>query len=121
MIPQGGNGAATCVYRAHRTLFIAAGEQVNGIAGYTFEVDPKTVGLPFKLEASDGTGFDISFYATLGAPTDPGFDPTAAPANIAFEKTGLGGEEGTVPEGYPYAFVCMTDGSNGTFTYAAGK
>lgn len=117
MIPQGGNAAATCVYRAQRTLYIAAGEQINGIVGHTFEVDPKTVGLPFKLEASDGTGFDISFYADLGDPTDP----TTAPANMPYEETGLGGEEGTVPEGFPIAFVCMTDGTNGSFSYTAGK
>lgn len=116
-VPQGGNAAATCVYRAQRTAYSAAGDQVNGQIGYTFEVDPKTVNKPFKLEAADGIGMDISFYADLGDPSDP----TTAPANIPFETTGPGGETGTVPEGFPIAFVCMTDGTNGGFTYTAGK
>ncbi len=116
-VPQGGNAAATCVYRAQRTGYIAAGDQINGVVGYTFEVDPKTVNKPFKLEASAGTGMDISFYMDLGDASDP----TTAPANVPFETTGPGGETGIVPEGYPIAFVCMTDGAEGSFTYMAGK
>ena len=115
--PQGGNAAATCVYRAQRHAYTALGDQANGVIGYTFEVDPKTANKPFKLETSDGTGLDISFYMDLGDPNDP----SAAPANIPFEATGPGGESGTVPAGYPYAFVCMTEGTNASFTYTAGK
>ena len=114
LVPQGGNAAATCVYRAQRTLMIGGGP--NGILGYTFEVDPKTVGKPFVLEAADGAGMDISFYADLGDPTDP----TTAPANMPYETTGPGGEKGTVPPGLPIAFVCMTEGVNAAFTYTAG-
>jgi hypothetical protein len=114
LAPQGGNAAATCVYRAQRTLFSAGGP--NGIFGHTFEVDPKTVGKPFTLEAADGSGMDISFYTDLGDPTDP----TTAPANLAFEEAGPGGEKGVVPEGFPIAFVCMTEGVNAGFTYTAG-
>jgi hypothetical protein len=114
LIPQGGNAAATCVYRVHRALLIAMGE--NGIFGYTFRVDQKTAGLPFKLEVADGAGVDISFYGELGT------DPTAdAPANIAYETVGPGGEEGIVPPGLPNAMVCLTEGANATFTYMAGK
>ena len=116
LLPQGGNAAATCVYRAQRTLFVFAGEEANGTFGHTFEVDPKTAGLPFKLEGSAGAGLDISFYADLGDPTDP----TTAPANIAFENPGPGGESGTVPAGFPYGFVCLTEGANATFSYMAG-
>lgn len=114
-VPQGGNAAATCVYRAQRTLFSLNG--TNGVFGHTFEVDPKTVGKPFTLEAGAGTGMDISFYADLGDVTDP----TTAPANVAYEVPGPGGEKGTVPAGYPIAFVCMTEGTNGSFMYMAGK
>ncbi len=114
-VPQGGNAAATCVYRTQRTLYSLTGE--NGVFGYTFDVDPKTTGKPFKLEASSGTGMDISFYADLGDVTDP----TTAPANVPYENPGPGGEKGTVPAGYPIAFVCMTDGVNGSFSYMAGK
>jgi hypothetical protein len=115
-VPQGGNAAATCVYRTQRTLFGLGGQ--NGVFGYTFDVDPGTVGKKFKLEAGAAdVGLDISFYADMGDPTDP----STAPANYAYENPGPGGESGTVPAGYPIAFVCMTEGANGSFTYLAGK
>jgi hypothetical protein len=95
---------------------LATGGGPNGIVGYTFEVDPKTVGKPFKLEVADGAGMDISFYADLGDPTDP----TTAPANMGFETAGPGGEKGTVPPGFPIVFVCMNEGTNSGFKYTAG-
>ena len=113
-VPQGGNAAATCVYRTQRTWLSAGGP--NGVFGYTFEVDPKTTGKPFKLQAGDGVGMDISFYAEMGDPTS-----TSAPGNYTYETPGPGGEKGTVPAGYPLAFVCMTEGVNGSFSYMAGK
>ena len=116
-IPQGGQGAATCVYRVHRTFLLLGADQMNGMFGYTFDVDPGTIGQKFKLEAGAGIGMDISFYMDLGDLADP----STAPANIPYEKPGVGGESGTVPDGYPYGMVCMTDGANGTFTYSAGK
>lgn len=115
LVPQGGNAAATCVYRAQRVLYIAMGEQINGVFGHTFPVDPRTVGQEFVLEASDGAGLDISFYGELGT------DPTAdAPANYPYETPGPGGEEGTVPAGFPNAFVCLTEGANVSFMYMTG-
>ena len=115
-VPQGTQGAAGCVYRTQRALYIAFGDAINGIFGYTFQVDPKTANKKFKLEVSDGAGVDLQFYAELGS------DPTAdAPANVGFETPGPGGEKGTVPEGYPNAFVCLTDGANASFVYKAGK
>jgi len=116
-IPQGGNAVGACIYRGQRTAYSVAGAAVNGIIGYTFEVDPKTVNKPFKLEAADGSGMDISFYADLGDPSDP----TTAPANLPFAEPGPGGESGIVPAGYPIAFVCMTEGTEAGFTYSAGK
>lgn len=105
-----------CVYRSQRTLYSAAGDAINGIVGYTFEVDPATAGSKFQLDVSSGAGMDIQFYSDLGDPTDP----TTAPGNVGFETAGPGGEAGTVPEGYPLAFVCLTEGPNATFTYKAG-
>ena len=114
-LPQGGNAAATCVYRTQRALLQVGGP--NGVVGYTFDVDPGTVGKKFKVEAgSSGIGLDISFYADMGDATDP-----SAPANYPYENPGPGGESGTVPAGYPIAFVCMTEGTNGSFSYMAGK
>jgi hypothetical protein len=116
VIPQGTQGAAGCVYRTQRALYIAMGDAINGNFGYTFQVDPKTVGKAFKIDVSSGAGVDLQFYAELGT------DPTAdAPANMGYETPGLGGEKGIVPAGLPNVFVCLTDGANATFSYLAGK
>lgn len=104
----------SCIYRTQRAW--ATGGGPDGILGWTFDVDPKTVGKPFKLEVADGAGMDISFYADMGDPADP----TTAPANQAYETPGPGGEKGTVPAGFPIAFVCMNEGANASFKYTAG-
>lgn len=109
--------AEGCIYRTHRSLAGTVGEPANGLVGFTIEIDPKTVNKNFKLEVADGSGMDISFYSDYGDPTDP----TTAPANMPFETAGPGGESGKVPEGFPIAFVCMTEGTNASFTYTAGK
>jgi len=114
-LPQTGGPAGACVYRTQRSIMATSG-QPNGIVGYTFDVDPATAGRKFKLTVGEGAGLDISFYSELGDPTDP----TVAPSNVGFETAGPGGEKGIVPAGYPIAFVCMTEGTNATFTYKAG-
>ena len=117
MAPQPYAADGTCFYRGQRALrSLSGGAAPNGILGYTFDVDPKTEGKKFTLEVSDGAGMDIVFYTEFGDATDP----TVAPANTGYESPGPGGEEGTVPEGYPIAFVCMTEGQNASFTYTAG-
>ncbi len=116
-VPQPYAADGSCIYRTHRTAYIAAGESSNGGFGWVFEVDPATVNKPFKLEVAGGAGMDISFYMDMGDPTDP----TTAPANTGFETPGPGGESGIVPDGYKYGFVCMTEGANAGFTYTAGK
>ena len=116
-LPQPYAADGTCIYRTHRSLAGTVGEPANGLVGFTIEIDPKTVNKNFKLEVADGTGMDISFYSDYGDPTDP----TAAPANLAFETAGPGGESGKVPAGFPIAFVCMTEGTEASFTYTAGK
>ena len=115
LLNQGGAAVGPCVYRTQRSLMAIAGGP-NGIFGHTFEVDPKTAGKKFVLEVSDGAGMDISFYSDLGDPADP----TTAPANMGYETPGPGGEDGIVPKGFPYAFVCLNEGVNASFTYTAG-
>lgn len=118
LLPQGGNVAAPCVYRSQRALYIALGDAANGVVGYTFQVDPKTVGKKFKIDVSDGTGLggvDVAFYGELG--TDPAAE---APANVGYETPGPGGETGTVPAGLPNVMVCLTEGAQATFSYEAG-
>ena len=114
VVPQPGGAVGPCVYRSQRIL--ASGGGPNGIVGYTFEVDPKTVGKPFKLEVADGAGMDLQFYSELGDVVDP----TTAPGNYGYETPGPGGEKGTVPEGFPIVLVCMNEGANAAFTYTAG-
>src|SRR3712207_3474271 len=65
VLPQTGGPAGACVYRTQRTIMATTG-QPNGVFGYSFEVDPKTVNKKFKLEVSDGAGMDIQFYSELG-------------------------------------------------------
>ena len=115
VIPQPGGPVGPCIYRTQRTIMATAGNP-NGVLGYTFEVDPKTVNKKFKLEVSDGAGMDIQFYSDLGDPSDP----TTAPGNVGYETPGPGGETGTVPKGYPIVFICMNEGANAEFTYTAG-
>lgn len=116
-LPQPYAADGSCIYRTQRTwMVLSGGAAPNGVFGYTFDVDPKTVGTKFTLEVSDGAGMDIQFYSEMGDPTDP----TTAPANTGNETPGPGGEKGTVPPRYPIAFVCMTEGADATFTYTAG-
>ena len=118
LLPQPG-GTANCNYRPQRSLMGASNEAFpNGVTGFTFHVDPKTAGQPFKLEGEGGTGdvdLDIVFYTDYGDPTS-----TSAPANLGFETVGPGGEEGVIPEGFPLAFVCMAIGGNASFMYMTG-
>lgn len=117
MVPQPYAADGTCIYRTQRAwMSLSGGAAPNGIFGYTFEVDPKTVGKKFTLEVSDGAGMDIVFYSEMGDASDP----TVAPGNTGYETPGPGGEKGTVPPGFPIAFVCMTEGANASFTYTAG-
>ena len=117
LLPQPGAAVGPCIYRTQRAwMGLSGGAAPNGVFGYTFDVDPKTEGKKFKLEVSDGAGMDIVFYSDMGDPTDP----TVAPANTGYETPGPGGEKGTVPPGYPIAFVCMTEGADASFKYTAG-
>lgn len=120
LLPQPAGPLANCNFRPQRSAMGASGEAFpNGVLGFTFEVDPKTAGQPFKLEVDGGQGdvdLDIVFYSGYGDPADP----TTAPANTGYENAGPGGEEGTIPPGYPLAFVCMAIGGDASFTYMTG-
>ena len=120
VLPQPGAALANCNFRPQRSVMGASDSSFpNGVFGYTFEVDPKTVGQPFELEVTGGQGdvdLDILFYTDFGDP----LDPTTAPAYTGSETIGPGGEAGIIPPGYPLAFVCMAIGGNATFTYMTG-
>lgn len=106
----------SCFFGLHRRINLVAQRQAQGLVGYDFDVDPKTVGGKFKLvPADDSADIDISFYQSIGDISDP----AGAPANVQFHTREAGGETGVVPEGFPIAMVCMVSGENVDFTYTA--
>ncbi len=106
----------SCFFGLHRRINLVAQRHAQGIVGFDFDVDPKTVGGKFKLvPADDSADIDISFYQAIGDITDP----AGAPANVKFHTREPGGESGVVPDGYPIAMVCMVTGENVDFTYTA--
>ena len=90
----------------------------NGVVGFDFDVDPKTVGKKFELEVTEGAGadLDINFYGSLGTVDDPATNPPV----LAFEEREEGGEVGVVPDGYSKVIICAYAGSDVSFTYTAG-
>ena len=122
MAPWAGETLATCYSGGHRRMAILTQEQVNGIIGYHFDVDPKTEGKKFNLEVTGGQGgvdLDIIFYTEFGT-VEQATDTAYAPANVGFETRGPGGETGKVPPGMKKAIVCMHTGAGANFTYTAG-
>jgi hypothetical protein len=111
----------SCYSGAHRRVAIASQEQANGITGYHFDLDKKTVGKKFTLKPTGGQGevdLDITFYTEFGTP-EQATDTAYAPPNFSYEKRGPGGETGIVPKGMKKAIVCMYEGMDATFTYSA--
>ena len=121
-----------CYAGLHRRFAIVTQEQVNGVIGYHFDIDPATLGKPFVLEATGGQGtvdLDINFYYEFGTIEDVAGDPlnAGAPVVTSFNTREPGGESGIVPKGeYTKVIVCMYGGDMGagaaaTFEYTAGK
>ncbi|MDQ4024034.1 MAG: hypothetical protein M3217_00865 [Actinomycetota bacterium] len=108
-----------CYAGVHRRTAIVTQEQVNGIVGFHFDVDPGTWGKKFRLTPGSAVDIDITFYSefgTLEQATDTGF----APYNMTFEERNNDGEFGVVPKDMTKAIVCMKTGQNAPFTYSAG-
>ena len=121
-----------CFAGLHRRMAIVTQEQVNGVVGYHFDVDPATIGKPFVLEVTGGQGavdMDILFYYEFGTIDDVVNDPqgAGAPVSYGFQTREAGGESGVIPKGdYTKAIVCVYGGAQGagaaaTFDYTAGK
>ena len=122
-----------CFAGLQRRVAIATQEQVNGVIGYHFDVDPATIGKPFVLEATGGQGtvvdMDILFYYEFGTMEDVTGDPQNAgsPFSYGFQSREAGGESGIIPKGdFTKAIVCVYGGAQGagaaaTFEYTAGK
>ena len=113
-------GEDGCFTGATRRTALASGGAINGVVGYHFDVDPRTVGKPFQLHVvggGDDVDLDIDFYDGFGSMDDP----TTDPALVAFETREPGGEKGIVPAGYGKIIICMHAGSQASFHYMAGK
>ena len=125
MAPWAGTTLETCYSGGHRRLMVLSGEAapLNGVVGYSFDVDPATENKPFVLEVTGGQAgvdLDITFYTDFGT-VEQATDTAYAPANVGFESREPGGEAGTVPKGMKKVIVCMHTGAEATFTYTAGK
>lgn len=121
-----------CYAGLHRRFAILTQEQVNGVLGYHFDLDPATMGKPFVMEPTGGQGhvdLDIYFYNKFGTVEDVAGDPLNAgsPVTVQFNTREAGGESGIVPKGdFTKVIVCMYGGDQGagagaTFEYEAGK
>lgn len=120
-----------CYAGLHRRIAILSQEQVNGVIGHHFDIDPGTIGKPFTLDVTAGQGdvdLDIYFYEKFGTVDDVVGDPggAGAPYTLSFNTREPGGEFGLVPEGMTKVIVCMYGGPEHTgagaqYHYEAGK
>lgn len=108
-----------CYSGIHRRIAVASQENVNGVVGYHFDLDPGTWGKKFVLTPGSAVDIDITFYDGFGTPeqaTDTGY----APYTVGFEERNNEGERGIVPPDMTKAIVCMKVGQNADFSYSAG-
>ena len=109
-----------CYSGVHRRLAVISGEQINGVVGFHFDVDPKTWNKKFRLTPDTaGVDIDITFYSEFGT-QEQATDTAFAPANFAFETRDENGEKGKIPADMTKAIVCMKTGQNADFTYTGG-
>lgn len=108
-----------CYSGVHRRIAVASQEQVNGVVGFHFDVDPGTWNKKFVLSPEAAVDIDITFYDAFGT-VDQATDPAYAPYNVGFEERDNEGESGIVPPDVTKAIVCMKTGQNADFTYSAG-
>ena len=111
----------SCYSGVHRRGNMATeGNDHNGVVGFSFDVDKRTVGKAFALSVGGEQDLDITFYNEFGTRdqlADPGYAPGLAEN---FQERGAGGEAGIIPVGTTKAIVCMFEGTQSTFTYKAG-
>ena len=111
---------AGCYSGIHRRIAVVSQEQVNGVVGFHFDVDPGTWNKKFRLTAvTAATDIDITYYSEFGT-LEQATDPAYAPYAFGFEERNTDGEAGIVPPDMTKAIVCMKVGMNADFTYEAG-
>lgn len=109
-----------CYSGVHRRIAVVTQEQVNGVVGYHFDLDPATWNKKFRLVPDTaGVDIDITFYTDFGT-TEQATDTAYAPYTVGFEERNTDGEAGVVPPDMTKVIVCMKSGTNANFTYTAG-
>ena len=109
-----------CYAGVHRRIAVVTQEQVNGVVGFHFDVDPKTWNKKFRLTpTTSGVDIDIIFYSEFGT-LDQATDTAYAPYNVKYEERNTEGEAGKIPADVTKALVCMKVGNNADFTYSGG-
>jgi len=109
-----------CYAGVHRRIAVATQEQVNGVVGFHFEVDPGTWNKKFRLTpVTADIDIDILFYSEFGT-VEQATDTAYAPYNVDFMTRDTDGEFGKVPADMTRGLVCMKVGNNADFTYEAG-
>ena len=117
---DGTDNPAGCFSGVHRRIAVISQEQVNGVVGYHFTVDPLTWNKKFRLtNVTPDVDIDITFYTEFGT-VEQAADTAFAPMTVAFEERNTTGEFGKVPADMTRAIVCMKVGNNADFTYEAG-
>ena len=114
------NNPNGCYSGVHRRLAVVTQEQVNGVVGFHFDIDPGTWNKKFRLTpVTAATDIDITFYTDFGT-LEQATDTAYAPYTVGFEERNTDGEAGVVPPDMTKAIVCMKVGMNADFTYEAG-
>ena len=109
-----------CYSGVHRRIAVVTQEQVNGVVGFHFDIDPGTWNKKFSLTpVTAATDIDITFYTDFGT-LEQASDTAYAPFTVAFAERDTAGEAGIVPPDMTKAIVCMKIGMNADFTYEAG-
>ena len=108
-----------CYSGVHRRLAVVTQEQVNGVVGFHFDIDPGTWNKKFRLTPGTAVDIDITFYTEFGT-LEQAAETSYAPYNVGFEERDTAGEAGVVPPDMTRAIVCMKAGMNADFTYEAG-
>ena len=108
-----------CYSGVHRRIAVVSQEQVNGVVGFHFDVDPGTWNKKFRLTPGSAVDLDITFYDGFGT-VEQVTETSYAPYNLGFETRDNEGEAGIVPENTTKVIICMKTGQDADFTYSAG-
>ncbi|MGI8773860.1 MAG: hypothetical protein ACR2KQ_02415 [Actinomycetota bacterium] len=108
-----------CYSGVHRRIAVATQEQVNGVVGFHFDVDPETWNKKFRLTPAKAVDIDITFYTEFGT-LEQATDIAYAPPTVGYAERNTDGEFGKIPPDMNKAIVCMKAGEDANFDYVGG-